>query len=297
MRHGEIFVPLQSNSEMMYNRSLDIIFATSGMPVPTEEEVTFEAQEIVDSNNDPRSLLAAFRAIENPYLREALAWRALNYWHSLEKRLDERACYSDGDGNICFCWRDVDDAVKPIIKSALSEQVALEAVDNHEEPSVTPTLAPRNEINAYKAQLNAAQNQIYQLQKQLAMKEEVKHIGYNVEHMTINMSGGTLVQHADLVQASGEVTVQTQGEAAAPTEELFGRITQEAHDKNKAQAVENELRSASISAPKLVKAIRTNEALGYLDTQNLSSKDLYDMLNEHFGLSFTLRNFQTYRSR
>ena len=134
-------VPLQSNSEKMYNRSLDIIFATSGMPVPTEEVVNFEAQEIVDRHRDPRSLLAAFRAIENPYLREALAWRALNYWHSLEKQLDERACYSDGDGNICFCWRDVDDAVKPIIKSALSEQVALEAVDNHEEPSV-PTPQP-----------------------------------------------------------------------------------------------------------------------------------------------------------
>lgn len=35
------------------------------------------------------------------------------------------------------------------------------------------------------------------------------HIGYNVEHMTINMSGGTLVQHADLVQATGQVQVAT----------------------------------------------------------------------------------------
>lgn len=42
------------------------------------------------------------------------------------------------------------------------------------------------------------------------MDQEIKHIGYNVEHMTINMSGGTLVQHADLVQASGEVVVQNE---------------------------------------------------------------------------------------
>jgi len=50
--------------------------------------------------------------------------------------------------------------------------------------------------------------QIITLQKQLNMKNESlsnKHIGYNVENMTINMSGGTLVQHADLVQASGDI--------------------------------------------------------------------------------------------
>jgi hypothetical protein len=39
-------------------------------------------------------------------------------------------------------------------------------------------------------------------------QEPIRHIGYNVEQMTINMSGGTLVQHADLVQASGEVKVE-----------------------------------------------------------------------------------------
>ena len=38
------------------------------------------------------------------------------------------------------------------------------------------------------------------------------NIGYNVENMTINMSGGTLVQHADLVQASGEVIVEKPSE-------------------------------------------------------------------------------------
>ena len=49
-----------------------------------------------------------------------------------------------------------------------------------------------------------------ELQKQIETMSKTKsvHIGYNVEQMTINMSGGTLVQHADLVQAGGEVTVQ-----------------------------------------------------------------------------------------
>lgn len=76
---------------------------------------------------------------------------------------------------------------------------------------------------------------------------------------------------------------------------LFCRITKAAYDKGVAQEVEDELRSACVSAPKLVKAIRTNEALGYLDTKNLTSKELYDMLNEHFGLPFKVRTFQDNR--
>ena len=53
-------------------------------------------------------------------------------------------------------------------------------------------------------------NERQQLKNQLQAMSKTKsvHIGYNVEQMTINMSGGTLVQHADLVQAGGEVTVQ-----------------------------------------------------------------------------------------
>lgn len=81
------------------------------------------------------------------------------------------------------------------------------------------------------------------------------------------------------------------------SETLFCRITQAAYDKGKAQQVEAELKSACTSAPKLVKAIRTNEALGYLDTKNLSSVELYNLLNEHFGLTFRVRTFQNYRSK
>jgi hypothetical protein len=78
---------------------------------------------------------------------------------------------------------------------------------------------------------------------------------------------------------------------------LFCRITKEAYDKGKAQQVEAELRSACVSAPKLVKTIRTNEALGYLDTQNLSSVELYELLNEHYHLPFKPHAFSVARSK
>lgn len=79
--------------------------------------------------------------------------------------------------------------------------------------------------------------------------------------------------------------------------DFFCRITQHTIDTGHARDVEDELRSACVSAPKLVKAIRRNEALGYLDTQNLSSTELYNLLNEHFGLTFKVRTFQRNRSR
>ena len=78
---------------------------------------------------------------------------------------------------------------------------------------------------------------------------------------------------------------------------LFCRITQRAYENGIAQTVEDELRHACVNAPTLVKTIRTNEALGYLDTQNLSSSNLHKLLNEHFGLTFQPRCFRYYRSK
>ena len=138
------------------------------------------------------------------------------------------------------------------------------------------------------------------------MEEEKKvtNIGYNVEQMTINMSGGTLVQHADLVQASGEVVVEKEAYPQPlpkgkgdSEQDFFCRITDEARRNDKAKDVEEELRCACISAPKLIKAIRTNEALGYLSTKHLSSIELYNLLHEHFNLPFKPHNFAKYRSK
>lgn len=80
-------------------------------------------------------------------------------------------------------------------------------------------------------------------------------------------------------------------------QEFFCRITKEAYEEGKAQYVENDLRSACVSAPKLIKAIRTHEALSYLDTKNIPSTELYRLLNDHFELPFDVRAFQLARSK
>ena len=93
------------------------------------------------------------------------------------------------------------------------------------------------------------------------------------------------------------INVVSSSEAQVSNSSLFSRITQAAYDKGVAQTVEDELRGACTSAPKLIRAIRFNESMGYLNTQNLSSAFLYRLLDEHFGLAFKLRTFQDYRSK
>jgi hypothetical protein len=81
-------------------------------------------------------------------------------------------------------------------------------------------------------------------------------------------------------------------------EQHFALLTEQCIQEGKAQAVEAELRSAAKgSAQKLIECIRTNEALGYLDTKNLSSQALYDALNDYFGLKYSIRNFTKYRNK
>lgn len=176
--------------------------------------------------------------------------------------------------------------------TACRQDITLSATTYGAPPAITPQQALINKLLNEKQQLK---NQL-----QAMSKTQKVHIGYNVEQMTINMSGGTLVQHADLVQAGGEVKVQTceqQQAEPAPKAEYFCRITEAAIRDGKAQQIDDELRSAAVTAPKLIKAIRTNEALGYLDTKNLSSTELFSLLDEHYTLPFKYRQFTQERSR
>jgi len=110
---------------------------------------------------------------------------------------------------------------------------------------------------------------------------------------------GNIIVNINVVSASelGSLYPVTGNPSPVPPPFLFSRITQAAYDKGVAQAVEDELRGACASAPKLIKAIRFNESMGYLNTRNLSSAFLYRLLDEHFGLSFQPRCFRKYRSK
>ena len=108
----------------------------------------------------------------------------------------------------------------------------------------------------------------------------------------------SIEQHAYIQQLEKERnSLRKQLGMKAEHQELFCRITKEAYDRGQALKVEKNLSNACVSAPKLAAAIRLNEALGYLDTPDLNSKDLYDLLDAHYGLPFGLRAFQLARSQ
>ena len=284
----------------MTYRSLHTIFEPSGQPIPSEEEVLFEAREIVSRSGWGLPLIEALRKVHDPYWREAVARCLMEYWQDLVRDKDEQTYYYDMDGDIRYCWTDAEYDFGRIIRTSTHEQVDIE--------QAVPTPQPQPvKTSVVKARAPKQKVKIYFETSIDTMENEIKHIGYNVEQMTINMNGGTLVQHADLVQASGEVVIdrhstvssqpsEAQAEEAKETKQHFPLLTAQCIQEGKAEAVEAELRSAAKgSAQKLMQCIRTNEALGYLDTKNLSSQALYDALNAYFGLRYGVRNFTKYR--
>ncbi len=127
------------------------------------------------------------------------------------------------------------------------------------------------------------------------------------QHIESQFIGGTHTHVQQIVREIRPMTVeadeaacsqkeQAQAGAGVKAEGRFALLTAQCIQEGKAEAVEAELRSAAKgSAAKLVAAIRTNEALGYLDTKNMSSQALYDALNAYFGLRYKYQNFAKYR--
>lgn len=103
-----------------------MIFESSGMPVPTEEEVRFEAKEMVARNGWGVPIILAVNKIRDPYWREAIARCLLEKWQQMVVNKDEQVFYLDGDGNGIYCWLEAESDFKRVIRSSTAEQVACE---------------------------------------------------------------------------------------------------------------------------------------------------------------------------
>jgi len=110
----------------MFTRSVNTIFETSGMPVPSEEEVQFEAHEIVQRSGWGLPLIEALRKIQDPYWREAVTRCLLDKWRDLLRDKDEQTYYYDSDGDIRYCWYDAEYDFNRLIRRCTAEQVEYE---------------------------------------------------------------------------------------------------------------------------------------------------------------------------
>lgn len=103
-----------------------MIFEPSGMPVPSEEEVLFEAREIVQRTGWGLPLIEKLHKVANPYWREAVARCLMEQWNELVRDKDEQTYYYDSDGDIRYCWMDAEYDFSRIIRNSTNEQVDYE---------------------------------------------------------------------------------------------------------------------------------------------------------------------------
>lgn len=142
----------------MINRSVHMIFEPSGQPIPTEEEVQFEAKEIVSRCGWGLPLIEALHEVHDPYWREAVARCLMEYWLNLVRDKDEQTYYYDSDGDIRYCWMDAEYDFGRIIRKSAHEQVDHEQtmqIPQPVQPIAVPVANNRQTINIYIQQNNA----------------------------------------------------------------------------------------------------------------------------------------------
>ena len=141
----------------MIHRSVHMIFEPSGQPIPTKEEVQFEAREIVNRSGWGMPLIEALRKVRDPYWREAVARCLMEDWLDLVRDKDEQTYYYDMDGDRRLCWMDAEYDFGRIIRRSTSEQVDIEQampVAQPAQPVVVPVSNHREKIVIYIQQNN-----------------------------------------------------------------------------------------------------------------------------------------------
>ena len=141
----------------MINRTVHMIFEPSGQPIPSEEEVQFEAQEIVNRSGWGLPLIEALRKMRDPYWREAVTRYLMELWQNLVRDKDEMTYYYDSDGDVRYCWMDAEYDFGRIIRRSTHEQVDLEQampIPQPVQPVVVPVRKSAQVVNIYIQQHN-----------------------------------------------------------------------------------------------------------------------------------------------
>lgn len=241
------------------------------------------------------------RLINNTWTLKGIEY----YYHWLEAQLGfSQAAITCAAATVCLSLRLMDDAPEPLQQMGSDMQGLLwgeggELYDNMRcaarQQDICLTASnygeippdPNEEIKTENIELRY---QVDQLSQELhAMSKQGEQ--YTIGTQNNYYAPVTIHNYPSKIGKETENKVEVVAE-----EQHFALLTAQCIKEGKVQKVEDELRSAAKgSAQKLIQCIRTNEALGYLDTKNMSSQALYDALNAYFGLKYSVRNFTKYR--
>lgn len=241
------------------------------------------------------------RLINNTWTLKGIEY----YYHWLEAQLGfSQAAITCAAATVCLSLRLMDDAPEPLQQMGSDMQGLLwgeggELYDNMRcaarQQDICLTASnygeippdPNEEIKTENIELRY---QVDQLSQELhAMSKQGEQ--YTIGTQNNYYAPVTIHNYPSKIGKEAENKVKVVAE-----EQHFALLTAQCIKEGKVQKVEDELRSAAKgSAQKLIQCIRTNEALGYLDTKNMSSQALYDALNAYFGLKYSVRNFTKYR--
>ena len=119
----------------------------------------------------------------------------------------------------------------------------------------------------------------------------------HIENSAVTIQNGRTTD--DGVQSAKADRVQAEEVAFEEVHTEFSLLTEQCRRENKMSAVEAELRAACKGpAVELWRVIRTNEALGYLSANRLSTAKVYRAFTDYFGaLPYTERNFRDARDK
>jgi hypothetical protein len=254
------------------------------------------------------------RLIRNTWTLQGIEY----YYHWLEAQLGfSRAAITCAAATVCLSLRLMDDAPEPLRQmgsdmqgllwgeggelydnmrcAARQQDICLMAANYGEIPP-----HPKEEIKTENTELRYQVDQLSQELHALS-KQSDQHTNSTVYNGPVYNAPVTIQNYnqrpsSGLTEDRPDAPDRIQTEIAE--EKHFSLLTAQCIKEGKAQAVEAELRSAAKgSAQKLMHCIRTNEALGYLDTKNMSTQALYDALNAYFGLKYGYPNFAKYRRK
>ena len=143
----------------MIFRSVHMIFEPSGQPIPSEDEVQFEAQEIVSRSGWGLPLIEALRKVRDPYWREAITRCLMDYWLNLVQDKDEQTYYYDSDGDVRYSWMDAEYDFNRIIRRSTHEQADQEQampIPQTVQPIAVPVQKSAPGVNIYIHQNNGS---------------------------------------------------------------------------------------------------------------------------------------------